>query len=380
MVALVFLFPPLRSLVRDGVGGAADIWHDATTELRSRMDTLPERQLEEQRKLAGSESLLILVLDDDDRTVALALLSRSLDDDATTALIPASLYDLLPGYGDFALADATVFEGPELTRLTVSNLLGVRIDGIVTMRPGDLASTLPPSLPVTLTDPLIVEDAQGVGTFVAEAGEAAYPPEMVELLMQTRGTSDSLTWLQRQAAVWEAIMLAARSDPAIAPRMGAFAGLDADLATGVIAGTAATGPGITVIPVERVAVSGSDAGFTLQFAEAEALVDNRMAHLDLADGERTRVEVLNGNGQVLATRKVAEALIRRGFRILITSNAQRFDYEQTLIVAQGRDNRAEAERARTALGTGELQLELRAPSGVVDVSIIVGLDIPAGEG
>ena len=200
--------------------------------------------------------------------------------------------------------------------------------------------------------------------------------------MVTKGTSDPLAWLERQAGVWEGVMLEIESNPAVAPRLAAFATSPGDVerATRVIAGTAADGPGITVIPLERVAVTGTDAGFTVPFAPAAALVDSRMPHLDLADGERTRVEVLNGNGGVLATRKVAETLIRRGFRVIITDNADRFDYETTLVIAQGRDNRSEADRARLALGVGDLQLELRAPSGVVDVSIIVGLDVPAGEG
>jgi hypothetical protein len=378
----VLAVPELRTRASDAIEWFADRWGDATTELRTVMNELPERQLAEQRQLAGSESLLIAVTDDERRTVALALLARSEGNDATTVLIPPSLFDLLPGYGDRALADATMFEGPELLALTVSNLLGVRIDGTAVLGPGDLAASLPESMTVTLSEPLIVEDASGVGTFVAEAGPVTYTAEMVELLMVTRGTSDPLAWLERQAGVWEAIMLEVEFNPAVAPNLAAFAMVagDSERATGVIAGTAADGPGITVIPVERVSVAGTDAGFTLQAAEAAALVDSRMPHLELSDGDRTRIEVLNGNGAVLATRKVAETLIRRGFRVVITDNADRFDYATTLIVAQGRENRSEAERARLALGAGDLQLELRAPSGVVDVSIIVGLDIPAGEG
>lgn len=382
LALVVVAIPALRAGVADGFSWAADRWSDATTELRRTMEDLPERQLEEQRQLAGSESLLIAVVDDDRRATALALLSRSGAEDATTLLIPPSLFDLLPSYGDFAFSEATVFEGPDLLRLAVSNLLGVRIDGGLVLAPGDLAGVLSGPIPVTIPEPLIVEDNSGVGTFVAEAGPATYPPEMVEVLMVTRGTADALAWLERQAGVWEAILLEIRSNPAVAPAMAEFVTEvgDEERATRLIASTAADGPGLTVVPVERVSVAGTDASFTLQTAEAAALVDLRMPHLDLADGDRTRVEVLNGNGAVLATRKVTETLIRRGFRVIITNNADRFDYESTVIVAQGRDNRAEAERARVALGVGDVQLELRAPSGVVDVSIIVGLDIPAVEG
>jgi hypothetical protein len=382
LLIVVAVVPSLRGGAADALEWAGDRWSDATTELRSVMEELPERQLAEQRQLAGSESLLIVITDADNRTVAITLLGRSSADDATTVLIPPGLFDLLPGYGDRALSDATVFESPELLQLAISNLLGVRIDGIVKMGPGDLTTAIPGPITVTLSEPLIVEDGEGVGTFVAESGAATYDPSMLEVLMVTRGTSDPLAWLERQSGVWEALMLEVESNPNLAPGLAAFATSPGDVerATRVIAGTAADGPGITVIPLERVAVTGTEAGFTVPFAAAAALVDSRMPHLDLADGERTRVEVLNGNGGVLATRKVAETLIRRGFRVIITDNADRFDYETTLVIAQGRDNRSEAERARLALGVGDLQLELRAPSGVIDVSIIVGLDIPAGEG
>ena len=50
------------------------------------------------------------------------------------------------------------------------------------------------------------------------------------------------------------------------------------------------------------------------------------------------------------------------------------------MIAQGREHQREAEEVVNLLGSGDLLLELRAPSGVVDLSIIVGLDIPAGEG
>lgn len=382
MALAVAVVPALRSGVADAVTWVGDRWHDAATELRTVMATLPERQIEQQRQLVGSESLLVAVVDDEQRTVAMALLARSGSDDGTTVLIPPSLFDLLPSYGDFALSEATVFEGPALLELAVSNLLGVRIDGSIVLGPGELASTLPGPIEVTLAEPLIVEGSDGAGTFVAEAGVATYPPEMVEVLMVTRGTADPLAWLERQAGVWEAVMLEVRSNPDLAPAIARFVTTEGDenRATRLIASTAADGPGITVVPVERVAVAGTDAGFTLQSSEAAAMVDFRMPHLDLADGDRTRVEVLNGNGVVLATRKVTETLIRRGFRVIITDNADSFEYETTLVVAQGRENRAEAERARAALGVGDLQLELRAPSGVVDVSIIVGLDIPSVEG
>jgi hypothetical protein len=136
---------------------------------------------------------------------------------------------------------------------------------------------------------------------------------------------------------------------------------------------------LTVIPVTRISLSGGE-GFLVSNEAADTFIADRLSHLVLREGERPRAEVLNGNGQTQATRLVAESLVNRGFRVIKTDNADAFTYEESQVIAQGRENRGAAEEALALLGTGELVLELRAPSGVVDISIIVGLDIPSGEG
>ena len=64
-----------------------------------------------------------------------------------------------------------------------------------------------------------------------------------------------------------------------------------------------------MIPVTPVAVAGADDGFQLVQADVAAFVADRLTHLALAAGERPRVEVLNGNGEILATRSVVDALV-----------------------------------------------------------------------
>ena len=105
----------------------------------------------------------------------------------------------------------------------------------------------------------------------------------------------------------------------------------------------------------------------------------RLGHLLLRAGERPRVEVLNGNGRIGATRVVAEAVVRRGFRVVRTDNADRFDYATTLVIAQGEEAQEAAREVAGIVGAPAVYLEEAAPSLVVEVSIIVGLDIPAGE-
>ena len=89
--------------------------------------------------------------------------------------------------------------------------------------------------------------------------------------------------------------------------------------------------------------------------------------------------MLNGNGRIGATRVVAEAVVRRGFRVVRTDNADRFDYATTLVVAQGEEAQEAAREVAGIVGAAAVYLEEAAPSLVVEVSIIVGLDIPAGE-
>ncbi len=198
-------------------------------------------------------------------------------------------------------------------------------------------------------------------------------------MLVSRGSGDGLDWLERQAAVWEAVFEAAASDAAVTDRLASGAAVP-ETAVGVIASVAASSPQVTLMPVDRAVGAGETDGFTVDAAAAEGFVASRLAHLALSEGERARVEVLNGNGRVLATRPVADVLIASGFRVVRTDNAERFDIPETLVIAQGRENRPAAEQALAALGVGSLQLELSSPSGVVDVSIIVGLDVPAGEG
>ena len=181
-------------------------------------------------------------------------------------------------------------------------------------------------------------------------------------------------------AAWDGILDAIADEPVIATRIGAFALDDQGRVEALLQALAGGERIITALPVERVAIIGSDAAFTIDGDTAPQFIMQRIGHLLIREGDRPRIELLNGNGRIGTTRVVAEELVERGFRVIKTDNAESFDFEVTQVVAQGRDNRAAAQQVIDLLGTGNLLLEVRAPSGVVDVSIIVGQDIPAGEG
>lgn len=95
--------------------------------------------------------------------------------------------------------------------------------------------------------------------------------------------------------------------------------------------------------------------------------------VDPADTEQvTRIIVYNGSGVPGIAGVAAQQLIRAGFRVVDTKNADRFDYEKTQVVVQRGDPQA-GERVRTVLGAGEV-IEAPADQDVADVIVLIGKD------
>jgi hypothetical protein len=137
---------------------------------------------------------------------------------------------------------------------------------------------------------------------------------------------------------------------------------------------------LATIPVGSARSAGGADALVPAAEQALDFVADRLDHLLLRPVGRPRIEILNGNGRIGTTADIAAILIRDGFRLVRTDNADDFEYEDTLVVAQGEHAEAWSREILALLGRGLLFLEVRAPSGVVDVSIIVGNDIPSGEG
>lgn len=97
-----------------------------------------------------------------------------------------------------------------------------------------------------------------------------------------------------------------------------------------------------------------------------------------SDKDMIRVIVYNGSGDPGIAGVAAQELIRQGFRVVETRNAESFDYEQTLVVIyHGED--VDAEAVRDALGVGEIVRE-EASQEVADIIVIIGADFaPSSE-
>jgi hypothetical protein len=88
------------------------------------------------------------------------------------------------------------------------------------------------------------------------------------------------------------------------------------------------------------------------------------------------VLVQNGTGEPGLAADVARLLVPEGFRVVLSGNAATFNHRETQVVASGDDHVPEAQRARRALGVGVLAVT-QVPSGVADVTIVIGKDFKA---
>jgi hypothetical protein len=86
----------------------------------------------------------------------------------------------------------------------------------------------------------------------------------------------------------------------------------------------------------------------------------------------SRVILYNGVGTPGLAGQAAQELIRAGFRVVDTKNADKFGYEQTLIVVQ-RGPVSAGERAAKVLGAGKVANK-PADNSVADMVIIIGKD------
>lgn len=288
-------------------------------------------------------------------------------------VVPEDLTVVVPGYGIYTIAEAVDFEDATLAALSLANALGVRIDTTWTVTAAEAAALLPGPVELPLPAPVVVDGR------VFPAGEEVRPPDDVVALLTGPGDDDALDRVRRRTVAWRAFLDAAVKAPR-GPEILAVRADDPAVARDAFL-AAATGFDVTVVPSRRVGTEERP-GFVLLGAELPGFVASRLAGLGVGEPPRPRVEVLNGNGRLQSTRSVVEALVGAGLHVLRTDNAERFDVPDTLVVAQGRDGEAAARLAAAVLGIDEIRLETRTPSGIVDVSIIVGRDLAgqAGEG
>ena len=91
-----------------------------------------------------------------------------------------------------------------------------------------------------------------------------------------------------------------------------------------------------------------------------------------AEDTAVRVILYNGAGTPGIAGQAAQQLIAAGMRVVDTKNADRFDYDTTMVIIQSGET-AQGEQVRTALGVGEI-VDQPSEQDVADVIVIIGRD------
>ncbi len=318
-------------------------------------------------------SALLVVTDGDGRAASTALFSSHPTERDRILLFPPSLLTIQPGFGEHQLADALRIGNDDLVAMSVTNLLGIRIDDVLVLDESGLRGAIAGPLEVDLPSPFLVQEGD-VQRVAAAAGAEPRTPQLIHALLTDPGTEPESALLLRQGRVWEAIVDAVAADNQLLDGLIAGRSESARLAVaGVSQDPERIVAALPVTTAEAVAGAGSQVIFDT--AGTQAFVESAFPYLQIAAEPRPVIELLNGNGGVGVTQPVAERLVAEGYRVLKTDNADRTDFAATQVIAHGRDNEQIALALQRLIGFGEVVLEVRQPSAVFDVTIIVGNDI-----
>lgn len=142
-------------------------------------------------------------------------------------------------------------------------------------------------------------------------------------------------------------------------------------------GVAAKDVALVPMPVKPIKL-GEQTYFEPQRDEIADLLKSWWG-VDPEKGEQiTRVIVYNGAGKPGIAGQAAQELIRAGFRVIDTKNADDFGYDKTEITVKHGDP-AQGDAVRQALGVGTVTVDV-STADVTDVIVVIGKDYqPAAE-
>ncbi len=131
------------------------------------------------------------------------------------------------------------------------------------------------------------------------------------------------------------------------------------------------------LPVRQVAV-GDQRFFEPQRDQVADLLLSWWGVKADTTAQASRVIVFNGTGTPGIAGKAAQQLIRLGFRVVDSKNADNFSYKRTQILLY-HGSKADAARIHDVLGVGDIR-EVDAPQGITDIIVVIGHDYvpPAG--
>jgi polyisoprenyl-teichoic acid--peptidoglycan teichoic acid transferase len=320
------------------------------------------------------------------RAAWLALLSYDpVQDQGAVVYVPAHTAVEIPGRGLQGMGGAMETGGMPLLLVTAESFFGIEIDNFLEV-PRTGAEALFEQLgPVTVDVPGDVALAAGNDTqrlLLSEGMQELGPYQLADLLYTVGADGDDVELGARHLAFWDALAETFATNPNAL--RAAFRGLetasDERSTSGnnsdLVASLASLGGSdltLAILPVQQVSVGGAEL-YSTDSDEIAQFVTDTLPGVTVA-ADRARIQVLNGNGVPGIGQKVAEKLVGRGFRIVLSGNADSFRYNETKVITydSSPDGQALAARARDLLGVGEVQVSGQG-QGSVDLTIIVGKD------
>ncbi|RIK09002.1 MAG: hypothetical protein DCC49_07690 [Acidobacteria bacterium] len=317
--------------------------------------------------------------------ISLTLFGLNDDGSASVVFLPPGTSSEIPARGPDRLGDAVNLSSPNLMRLTVENLLGIRVDSVVTLSSEGMRRFFDPLAPIPITIPERLS-AQENNVLVPKFIPGTYEFDSARLVeyMDFRASGEGeIQRLSRHQRAWDAALGRARAIDG-GERMAASLG-DANLISQ--AEVAALGEflsrisdsdrGYALLPVDPKQSLEGEERYEPRTEDIQAMVIQRFAgaRSDFSESGRVRLGILNGNGGVGVTEEVAKILIPEGYRVVFTENADNFEYSETQIVFNRTPFEANARDVQRRLGVGKLILN-RSPQDVADIIVIVGKDFP----
>jgi hypothetical protein len=249
-------------------------------------------------------------------------------------------------------------------------VVGASLGSVEQVDGARLADLVAPFGALTVEVPERVEEVLPGGRVrvLYEPGANRLEPADISAFLAAKGRANDLARLARHQAFWDAWLARIADDPRLLrDRSSALGRAVAVLARGRWQ--------VRVLPVESVGTleTGDDIYRVdrdeLAKVAPEVFPESRTA------GARPRVRILNGTGELELAQRVAQKLVPAGVEVTLTGNADPLGQRATQVVYYDPDERAMAERVRSALGVGVL-VRNRTQTDVVDVTVIVGKDFP----
>jgi hypothetical protein len=267
-------------------------------------------------------------------------------------VLPPGMTVIVPGQGETPTEEVQALPGDSM-RIAVSNELGTWADHFAVMdlrgfgraidRAGGLSVNLAAAYPI--------------GGTVLGPGKSRMTGDQVVTFLSQQADDTDLRW----ASVLEAFLRAA---PTLAQDDFTESD-DASAAETILQG--ASGAEVQVAPTKVVG------GTAIVAAQPD--FDDLVGRL-FGTPPPIRALVQNGTGRPSVGEAAARDLIPAGFRIVLSGNASSFDHPTTTITATGDNHVDDANAAKRALGVGEVRVT-QVPSGLADVTIVVGRDFEA---